>query len=72
MNRQAHNGDPVVDKDGKSIGWVTSCAVDAEGFLTGQAYLELKYTSEGTPIFVYQGGVTARPPTPTGRRRARR
>jgi hypothetical protein len=46
--------------------------VDAEGFLTGQAYLELKYTSEGTPIFVYQGGVTARPPTPTGRRRARR
>jgi glycine hydroxymethyltransferase len=32
--RMAHNGDPVVDKDGKSIGWVTSCAVDAERFLT--------------------------------------
>jgi glycine hydroxymethyltransferase len=61
--RMAHNGDPVVDKDGKSIGWVTSCAVDAERFLTGQAYLELKYAAESTPIFVYQGGVTDRPPT---------
>ncbi len=61
--RMAHNGDPVVDKDGKSIGWVTSCAVDAERFLTGQAYLDLKNTQEGTPIFVHQGGVMDRPPT---------
>jgi glycine hydroxymethyltransferase len=41
--RMAHNGDPVVDKRGKAIGWVTSCAVDAEGYLTGQAYLDLKF-----------------------------
>jgi len=61
--RMAHNGDPVVDKDGKSIGWVTSCAVDAERFLTGQAYLDFKYTQEGTPIFVHQGAVMDRPPT---------
>jgi glycine hydroxymethyltransferase len=61
--RMAHNGDPVVDKDGKSIGWVTSCAVDAERFLTGQAYLDLKYITEGTPILVHQGGVMDRPPT---------
>ena len=39
----AHNGDPVVSTNGKRIGWVTSCAVDAERFLTGQAYVELKY-----------------------------
>jgi glycine hydroxymethyltransferase len=62
--RMAHNGDPVSDKDGRPIGWVTSCAVDAERFLTGQAYLDLAYSLEGTPVFVYQGGVMDRPPTP--------
>lgn len=69
--RLAHNGDPVEDKDGKRIGWVTSCAVDAERFLTGQAYLELAHTAEGTQIFIHQGGAARlaqgdkldRPPT---------
>lgn len=53
--RMAHNGDPVLDKRGKVVGWVTSCAVDTDGFLTGQAFIELKTAEEGTPIFVYQG-----------------
>lgn len=61
--RMAHNGDPVVDKDGKALGWVTSCAVDAERFLTGQAYIALTHVAEGTSIFVHQGGVMDRPPT---------
>lgn len=61
--RMAHNGDPVVDKDGKSIGWVTSCAIDGERFITGQAYLEHAYTKEGTPIFIFQGGVMDRSAT---------
>lgn len=52
--RMAHNGDPVLDKRGKVVGVVTSCAVDSDGFLTGQAYLELKSTDEGSPIFIYQ------------------
>ncbi len=52
--RMAHNGDPVLDKRGKVIGWVTSCAVDGAGFLTGQAYLPLKYAEKDTPIFIYQ------------------
>jgi len=52
--RMAHNGDPVLDKRGKVIGWVTSCAVDAEGYLTGQAYVELKSAAEGAQIFIYQ------------------
>jgi glycine hydroxymethyltransferase len=52
--RMAHNGDPVLDKRGRVIGWVTSCAADMEGTLTGQAYVELKYAVEGTPIYVYQ------------------
>ena len=53
--RMAHGGDPVADKRGRVIGWVTSCAVDSQGFLTGQAFLELKSAEEGTPILIYQG-----------------
>lgn len=53
--RMAHNGDPVVDKKGKVIGWVTSCSLDSAGYLTGQAYVNLASAVEGTPIFIYQG-----------------
>jgi glycine hydroxymethyltransferase len=53
--RMAHNGDPVVDKKGKVIGWVSSCSLDSEGYLTGQAYVTLVNAVEGTPIFIYQG-----------------
>jgi glycine hydroxymethyltransferase len=62
--RMAHNGDPVVNSNGERIGWVTSCAVDAERFLTGQAYLPKEYVKEGTPIGIHQGGNTDRPATP--------
>jgi glycine hydroxymethyltransferase len=53
--RMAHHGDPVLDRKGRVIGVVTSCAVDSEGFLTGQAFLELKSAEEGTPISIFQG-----------------
>ena len=53
--RMAHQDDPVLDKRGRVVGVVTSCSVDKEGFLTGQAYLELKSAEEGTPLFIYQG-----------------
>ncbi len=62
--RMAHNGDPVVDAGGNSIGWVTSCAVDSERFLTGQAYLDLAHAVEGTPIGIHQGGAVDKPATP--------
>ncbi|MEW6402562.1 MAG: glycine cleavage system aminomethyltransferase GcvT [Chloroflexota bacterium] len=62
--RMAHNGDPVVSTNGERIGWVTSCAVDAERFLTGQAYLDLAYAKEGTPIGIHQGGAVDKPATP--------
>jgi glycine hydroxymethyltransferase len=61
--RMAHNGDPVVNAAGRRIGWVTSCAVDAERFLTGQAFVELKYAIEGTPLGIHQGGALDRPAT---------
>jgi glycine hydroxymethyltransferase len=52
--RMAHYGDPVVDDKGRVVGQVTSCSIDAEGYRLGQAYLELKYTPEGTPIAIFQ------------------
>ena len=52
--RMAHQGDPVLDKRGKVIGWVTSCAVDSAGTLTGQAYVNQKYSGEGSDIYIYQ------------------
>lgn len=57
--RMAHNGDPVLDKKGKVIGWVTSCSLDSAGFLTGQAYINLASAEIGTPIFIYQGAPKA-------------
>jgi len=53
--RMAHQGDPVADKDGKLIGEVTSCSLDSEGTLTGQAYVDKKFGKEGSTFLVYQG-----------------
>jgi glycine hydroxymethyltransferase len=52
--RMAHHGDPVIDKRGRVIGVVTSCAIDQAGYLTGQAFLEMRNVEEGMPIFIYQ------------------
>ncbi len=53
--RMAHLGDPVVDWRGKVVGHVTSCAVDMDGYLTGQAYVDAKSAEKGTIIYIYQG-----------------
>jgi glycine hydroxymethyltransferase len=50
--------DLVADKRGKVVGKVLSCAIDTEGYFTGQAFVEWKYTEEGTPLWV--AGVPAR------------
>ena len=62
--RMAHLGDPVVEKRGRVIGKVTSCAIDSDGYLTGQAFIDLKYVEEGTPIFIYQGASRKTPQAP--------
>ena len=59
--RMAHNGDPVVNANGERIGFVTSCAIDGQRFITGQAFVQLAYAKEGTPIGIHQGGVMDRP-----------
>ena len=53
--RMAHYADPVMDKRGRVIGFVTSCAVDRFGYLTGQAYVEKKSAAVDTPVLIYQG-----------------
>jgi glycine hydroxymethyltransferase len=67
--RMAHSGDPVVDQRGKVIGFVTSCAVDREGYLLGLAHLERKALAEGTAIGIFQGGYVVAA-TPSGGPRA--
>lgn len=56
--RMAHYNDPVMDRRGRVIGFVTSCAVDADGYLTGQAYLDLKSAEIGNQIYIFQSADT--------------
>ena len=53
--RMAHYGDLVVDENGEQIGVVTSCAIDSDRFLTGQAHISLDKIKRGTPIAIFQG-----------------
>ncbi len=48
--RMAKLGDIVVDKRGKYIGRVTSCALDSEGFQVGLAYVDKKYNRGGARV----------------------
>ncbi|MDK2979954.1 MAG: glycine hydroxymethyltransferase [Chloroflexota bacterium] len=52
--RMAHNGDLVLNERGKVIGQVTSCAINKEEYLTGQACLDTSNVQVGTPIYIYQ------------------
>ncbi|MBX3036885.1 MAG: serine hydroxymethyltransferase [Anaerolineales bacterium] len=60
-NPMAHNGDAVVNANGERIGFVTSSALDRERFQTGQAFVNLEYAKEGTPIGIHQGNKMDRP-----------
>ncbi|VAW37972.1 Serine hydroxymethyltransferase [hydrothermal vent metagenome] len=54
--RRPDGGDPVLDKRGKVIGTVTSCAIDSEGYLLGQAVMPVKVSGVETAVFIYQLG----------------
>jgi glycine hydroxymethyltransferase len=49
-------GDPVVDRRGRVVGTVTSCAIDSEGYLLGQAYVKLSSAEDGTRLGIFQTG----------------
>ena len=59
--RRPETGDPVLDRRGKVVGHVTSCAIDAEGYLLGQAIVPMSMSQPGTPLSVYQLGGGTRP-----------
>lgn len=50
--RASKLGDPILDKRGRVIGTVTSCAQDSEGFLLGLAVVEGNAAQEGNLIFI--------------------
>jgi glycine hydroxymethyltransferase len=54
--RRPETGDPVLDRRGKVVGTVTSCAIDSEGYLLGQALLPPTLSEPGTAVFIYQLG----------------
>ncbi|NIO71533.1 MAG: glycine cleavage system aminomethyltransferase GcvT [Anaerolineae bacterium] len=51
--RVPKTGDPVVNKRGKYIGVVTSCAIDSQGYLLGLAYVDKRYNREGEQIGIF-------------------
>ncbi|RMG95184.1 MAG: glycine cleavage system aminomethyltransferase GcvT [Chloroflexi bacterium] len=59
--RRPELGDPVLDRRGKVIGTVTSCAIDSEGYLLGQALVPVSMSKPGTSIYIYQLGGGKRP-----------
>lgn len=54
--RRPEQGDPILDRRGKVVGLVTSCAIDQEGYLLGQAVVSLGMSAPETAVFVYQLG----------------
>lgn len=59
--RRPELGDPVLDRRGKMVGRVTSCAIDREGYLLGQALVPIDLSHEGTELQIYQLGGGKRP-----------
>ncbi len=58
--RRPETGDPVLDKRGKVVGTVTSCAVDSEGYMLGLAIMPVSMSEVGTAVAIYQLGGGAR------------
>ena len=54
--RRPDGGDPVLDKRGKIVGTVTSCGIDSEGYLLGQAVVPVNMSEAGTAVSIYQLG----------------
>jgi glycine cleavage system T protein len=51
--RMPKTGDPVVNRKGRAVGWVTSAAVDVDGYILGLAYVESRYHRAGDEIGIF-------------------
>ncbi|MDY7075543.1 MAG: glycine cleavage system aminomethyltransferase GcvT [Chloroflexota bacterium] len=54
--RRPQTGDPVVNRKGQQIGYVTSCSIDVEGYLLGLAIVEKRYNVPEIPIAIFPLG----------------
>lgn len=54
--RRPETGDPILDKRGKIIGTVTSCAIDKDGYLLGLALVPINMRKRGNTLRIYQLG----------------
>ena len=57
--RMPKTGDPVVNKKGQAMGYVTSAAVDVDGIILGLAYVQSRYAKPGDEIGIFN--VPAKP-----------
>jgi glycine hydroxymethyltransferase len=51
--RMPKAGDPVVYRKGRAVGWVTSAAVDVDGWILGLAYVESRYHRPGDQVGIF-------------------
>jgi glycine cleavage system T protein len=51
--RMPKTGDPVVNKKGQALGWVTSAAVDVDGVILGLAYIQSRYAKPGEEVGIF-------------------
>ena len=54
--RRPQTGDPVIDRRGREIGKVTSCSLDVEGYLVGQAIVQGRHNVPETAIGIFPLG----------------
>jgi len=52
--RVPQQGDPIVSLRGRVVGKVTSCSIDVEGQLVGQAYVKSNHAEPGTIVALFQ------------------
>ncbi len=49
-------GDVIVNRKGRVVGWVTSCSINSEGRLVGLGYVQEPYHERDTRLGVYRAG----------------
>ncbi|MCB8961130.1 MAG: glycine cleavage system aminomethyltransferase GcvT [Ardenticatenales bacterium] len=59
--RRPETGDPVLDRRGKIVGHVTSCAIDNDGYLLGLAIVPAEFAEVDSSLLIYQTGGGSRP-----------
>ncbi len=65
-------GDVIVNRKGRVVGWVTSCSINSEGRLVGLAFVQEPNHERGTQLGVYRAGKDSWETQPLGRPDLRR